>query len=338
MRKFNSKNFAALLLSLILIFPIKTWADLTVCAQGDCGNGNTFWIASTNGCSASSGYFMKTCDGKFYEVQCLQPISGLRKTNNQVGGEVSGFKVIPLNFTKESFQEIENLFSQGKNGSNRSLIQHSNDQVRIFHVDEISDMVNYILQEGTDKKVNQFIFLQFFDVFVQRAKKQPSQKIQEQVNFELALINGLLKYKNKLTLSSDRRFSIDTENKECSVYTNEVLIGSFKLPEIPKETELLIQAKKLLSQDLVIDDNSKVRGSISPNPASSNILLSIPKIVNQVTKIEIFNQTGNKVKETEIAPNTLSVQLEVENLLTGVYIVQYQYGKHISFQTLVVKH
>lgn len=100
-----------LVVAIFFLVRLPAFADLTICAKGDCPNGESFWIASTGDCSGSSGYVMKNCAGKFFEITCLVQMP----FGNRVGdpGKVDSFRVSVLDISKETKERVESIALKG---------------------------------------------------------------------------------------------------------------------------------------------------------------------------------------------------------------------------------
>lgn len=75
--------------------------------------------------------------------------------------------------------------------------------------------------------------------------------------------------------------------------------------------------------------------SMYPNPASNVVNISTTLQVNQTTKFQIVNLQGMVVKTFQLQPGTQSVELEVSNLVNGIYIV-HEVNSETSFGKLLM--
>jgi len=328
-----------LVVAIFFLVRLPAFADLTICAKGDCPNGESFWIASTGDCSGSSGYVMKNCAGKFFEITCLVQMP----FGNRVGdpGKVDSFRVSVLDISKETKERVENIALKGTSlGTDENFIpavRRAGKSSKTFMPDEIFQMVKFLVSDISDNNVQQAAFLKIFDVFVQRIGNRISDNGKLQAEFEVALVDGILKHREQWANTANRRFSLDGEKQICTIYANNVAVGEFSVPPIPPQTAALIGAKKLLTQNLELTNTRDFRGSALPNPAIKDVTLSLPTTAAEITIVEIYSLTGVKVKEAQIAANSLSTTLAIEDLPNSAYIVQYRRGKQLSVQTLIVQ-
>lgn len=330
----------SVVLIFVLLFQIPSFAGgLTICASGDCPNGETFWIASTGDCSGSSGYVMKNCAGKFFEITCMIQLP----FGNRVGtpGKVDSFRVSVLDISKETKERVENIALKGKtldaDENFVSAVRRAGKNTKTFMPDELFQMVQFLVSDISDNDTRQSAFVKIFDVFVQRIGNRISNEGKLQVEFEAALVGGILQYRKQWESATNRQFSLDIEKQQCTIYVNNIAIGDFSIPPAPPKVAELINAKKLLSQDLVLANAQEHRASLMPNPATTDVTFSLPGVMSESTIVEIYSLAGVKVKETLIAPNTATTKLSIEDLPNSAYIVRYRQGKHLSTQTLIIQ-
>ena len=69
---------------------------------------------------------------------------------------------------------------------------------------------------------------------------------------------------------------------------------------------------------LSVEDTNTFKSIIYPNPTSSRLTISAPKIINNVA---IYNLLGKQVMSIEVNKNTESI--DVSNLPSGVYLIRY---------------
>ena len=89
-----------------------------------------------------------------------------------------------------------------------------------------------------------------------------------------------------------------------------------------------------------IHENNNAAGTFSfyPNPADDNIHISTPAVTNTATVICIYDITGRCIKEIFIPCNTKETELEVDDLVAGIYVIRcISSEKAVINQKLIIR-
>lgn len=91
----------------------------------------------------------------------------------------------------------------------------------------------------------------------------------------------------------------------------------------------------LNTEDYILHKNDIV---IYPNPASTHIILEIPEVfAQQKTEISIFSIEGKMVKNVIFDSNSSQVQLSIENLMNGIYLLEVKSESEIFRKKIIKK-
>lgn len=123
-----------------------------------------------------------------------------------------------------------------------------------------------------------------------------------------------------------------TTNVDFEIYINKFKAVTCDGTEVPFN----------ISSDVVVVDPtllesreySKTTLKISPNPVSG--LLSVSNMITGNKKITVLNSIGMNVKEYETTERQL--QIAVDELPDGIYLLCMQKDKHLSYSRFTVKH
>lgn len=79
---------------------------------------------------------------------------------------------------------------------------------------------------------------------------------------------------------------------------------------------------------------------IAPNPASSNVELTLPAVEKGMVKVEIYTILGTQIQSTvyQVSEGAVSLNLSVANLPDGMYLVRVSQNDNISVKRLKVQH
>ena len=87
----------------------------------------------------------------------------------------------------------------------------------------------------------------------------------------------------------------------------------------------------------VEEPTSRLEMSVFPNPAKSFVTIALKNSTQEDGYIQLVDATGRSVKWQEIASKTTNVQLPIQDLAPGMYILRVQAGSATSFQRLIVE-
>jgi Secretion system C-terminal sorting domain len=79
---------------------------------------------------------------------------------------------------------------------------------------------------------------------------------------------------------------------------------------------------------------------IAPNPASANVVVSMPELAKGTVTIEIFTVLGSKISSTiyQVEAGFNSVNLSTAQLPDGIYLVRVSQNDNTSVKRLKVQH
>lgn len=84
---------------------------------------------------------------------------------------------------------------------------------------------------------------------------------------------------------------------------------------------------------LGINDNSLSASQIFPNPSAGKFVV---RTNNNLEKIAVYTQTGALVKTIEVKNTNESIEVNIEGMQTGVYLIQLVNGKDKIWKKIVV--
>lgn len=93
------------------------------------------------------------------------------------------------------------------------------------------------------------------------------------------------------------------------------------------------QYSKIISIEI---KNNKSIVSIYPNPAKGNITFQSSTTKSYNRTIEIIDITGKKVAAVNLLPNQNTINLNIQNLVNGIYVVRLIDNAACSFEKLVI--
>lgn len=79
---------------------------------------------------------------------------------------------------------------------------------------------------------------------------------------------------------------------------------------------------------------------IAPNPASTNVVVSMPELVKGTVTIEIFTVLGSKISSTVylVDAGSNAINLNIAQLPDGMYLVRVSQNDNTSVKRLKVQH
>ncbi len=87
---------------------------------------------------------------------------------------------------------------------------------------------------------------------------------------------------------------------------------------------------------LSIDEFSNSKLVMSPNPVSTELNIQLPSNFNKGT-ISIFNITGKQVLNQFVAEGINELSLDITPLISGMYLVRYEFGDQVETKKLIVR-
>ena len=81
--------------------------------------------------------------------------------------------------------------------------------------------------------------------------------------------------------------------------------------------------------------------AISPNPANTDITIDVSVDITSISKIEMRDVTGRRVKEIaafELLPGTNSFKIETLSLGSGTYFLKVSSGEFTLSKPVIISH
>ena len=88
--------------------------------------------------------------------------------------------------------------------------------------------------------------------------------------------------------------------------------------------------KNMALSDAVID----LKGQTYPNPFMSEVTISFNESIYEPVRISIHDEMGRKL-QSEMHPPAQEIQLDLEALTAGKYVLKIEYNKHFLIHQLV---
>jgi hypothetical protein len=105
--------------------------------------------------------------------------------------------------------------------------------------------------------------------------------------------------------------------------------------QVPPDTNSLGTGNDSVLVSKILQFSAQSKVDIFPNPAHN--FLRINSFENQINSIEIFNISGQKIKENFIT-NQYKMWIDVSDFKTGLYIVKICLKNQVVYKKIIVKH
>lgn len=78
--------------------------------------------------------------------------------------------------------------------------------------------------------------------------------------------------------------------------------------------------------------------NVFPNPANETLNIMLDEVSNTKTSIALYTIDGKLLKEYTLLPNKNKISIQVTDIPTGIYTLQYTRGNTISNKTIEIAH
>lgn len=329
-----------------LFLPYQSFAS-ELCAVFNCGNGRVFGIIADGSCDSKGNFTVIDCSGKVHYVEvCSVPKRVDERTSSNSDGRQAAFAIYTtsINDVMNSSQtetltpasvarvfgkafgqpELQSFTLPNADVFTRRMADYKKNNANKATYYDMTSAVKYVLQiiadAGLDRDTQKSIEEKCLAFLFQGNVKQEVVSPKSLANLRPEL-KAVAQYFMEGNRTSGQQWKAKVNEEDGSVELSNGEINSVKLP--------------MENRRISVKDQSV---AVYPNPVHSQTTLKFTTPLDETTVVTVQNSLGFVVKEQQIGKGSMVASIDLSEVNSGVYYIQYKRGNRYYQQPITVQH
>lgn len=329
-----------------LFFPYQSFAS-ELCAARECGNGRVLGVIADGHCGDFGSFTIIDCDGKVHRIEvCSTPKVIDERISSNSSSRQATFAIYTMSlddvmnssqsepFTTAAVAKMVNkMFDKAEAKSyglpdanvftKQMAIYTKNNASRATYHDAVSAakyFLRIISNSGLSKEEQRSIEEKFLPSLLRGDIKQEESSSKSLANLRPEL-KAVAQYFMEGNRTSGQQWKAKVNEEDGSVELSNGEINSVKLP---------IENRRISVKDQSV--------AVYPNPVHSQTTLKFTTPLDETTVVTVQNSLGFVVKEQQIGKGSMVASIDLSEVNSGVYYIQYKRGNRYYQQPITVQH